>query len=185
MTTKWEPEADEQTHVFGKDDWYVMTVPLRSAMAKEAGLEGKLGGKSWDDLTPEERATIIDPEKRPAKLSLLVKAHVALEDSNKETWGMVKYMKPGEYNIEAAEGELVGNWSRSPKDGLIHVFLETPLAALNDRAIKQFAEYAEIRKAAASAPKARKARGPRAPVSEPGPSEAQVAISNMRKLIGK
>lgn len=182
MTTRWEPETEELSEPFGKADWDALSVEERASKAKESGLEGKLGGKSWEDLTPRERATIIDPEKRPVKLDHQVKAHIALEDSDKENWGMVKYLEPGNYALEAGEGELVGNWSRSPKDGLIHVFLEDPLTALVDKAIQQFAEYATRRKAEAAAPKTRKARVPKA---APEPSEALVKIDRLRKMLGR
>ena len=32
----------------------------------------------------------------------------------------------GSYSWKPGEGSIVGTWSRSPADGLIHVFLETP-----------------------------------------------------------
>jgi len=187
MTTTWRTETEEPTKLFDKADWDALSVAERATKAKESGLEGKLGSKLWGYLTPQERATIQNPEKRPAKLDLQVKAHVALEDSDKEHWGMVKYLEPGNYKLGAAEGELVGNWSRSPGDGLIHVFLETPLEALADRAVQEFARFAEARAMVASAPKTTRARTPRTPkpTPEPEPSEELTTISNLRKLLSK
>ena len=198
MTTPWDTETEEQAELelFNKADWERMTVDERATKAKESGLEGRLGSKLWEDLTPQERSTIINPKKRPAMLDMQVKAHIALEDSDKESWGMVKYLAPGTYKLgakeaeegeEGEEGELVGNWSRSPGDGFIHVFLETPLQALVDRAVQEFARYAEMRKETASIPKTTKARTPRAPKPEPEPepNEDLTTISNVRKLLGK
>ena len=98
---------------------------------------------------------------------------------------MVKYLEHGNYALKPAEGELVGNWTRSPVDGLIHVFLETPLQALADKAVQGFAKYAEMHRMAIPAPKSTKARTPRTPKPEPGPSEDEVKISELRKIFGK
>lgn len=196
MTTNWEPETEELTKPskpskplpFGKADWEALSIEDRAARAKESGHEGKLGSKLWDDLTPDEKASIIDPEKRPVRLDYQTKAHIVLEDSDKENWGMVKYLGPGYYTLKTVEGELVGNWSRSPVDGLIHVFLETPLQALIDKATQQFAEYAEMRKGkqqTVSAPRAGKARIPKVQTPTPGPSEEQLKINSLRKLLGR
>lgn len=181
--TSWQTEAEEKS--FGRADWDTLSIAERVTKTKESGLDGKLGSKSWEDLTPRERATIIDPEKRPMMLDFRVKAHVALEDSDRERWGMVKYLKPGNYKLEAMEGELVGNWSLSPGDGLIHVFLETPLEALADRAVQEFAKYAEARRITAAVPKVTRARTRKTPVPAPEPSEELTTISNLRKLLSK
>lgn len=113
----------------------------------------------------------------------VVKVHIALEDSDNETWGMVRdtggnlLWKPG-------DGPLVGKWSRSPSDGLIHVFLTTPTQALLDTAIRTFHEYAEKRKAEPRGTKSGRARTPRAPKAEPIPNEDLIKISSLRKLLG-
>lgn len=188
MTTQWEPELEEtdESSQFTKADWDAMTILERAERAKLSGRSGQLGSKLWDDLTPDERASIIDPEKRPAKLEYQVKAHIALEYSDTEVWGMAKYIEKGVYTLEAAEGELVGNWSRSPTDGLIHVFLETPLTALVDKATQDFATYAVKRREQAEAPKATRTRkAPKTPKAEPEPNEDEVAISRLRNLLRK
>ncbi len=187
MTNPWNTEAEEREDVkpLGREDWDSMPITKRVARAKLSGREGKLGAKFWDDMTPDERASIIDPESRPAKLDYQIKAHVVLEDSLSENWGMVKYLKPGTYSLEAIEGEIVGNWSISPTDGFIHVFLETPLTALADRAVQEFAKYAEMRKDTASIPKSIKSRTrtPKAPAPEPEPNENQVKIDGLRRML--
>jgi len=127
-----------------------------------------------------------DEVEQPGKLEYQVKAHVALEDSDKETWGMVKDTE-GNFIWETGQGALVGQWSRSPVDGLIHVFLETPIQALVDKATQQFAKYAETRrtqKIEAPGHKTRKARTPKEPEPEPQ-SENLAKIDSLRALFGK
>ncbi len=185
MTTPWEPEPEESTKLFTEADWDAMSITQRVARARSSGRRGQLGAKLWVDLAPDERASIIDPEAHPVKLEYQIKAHVVLEDSVKEDWGMVKYVEPGTYVLEAAEGELIGNWSKSPTDGLIHVFLETPLQALLDKATQHFAEHAARRKEQPTEKKAKRARAPKTPEPEPGPSEDEVKLANVRRLLGK
>ena len=183
MTTAWQTETDErQLEPFGKEDWEKLSIAERVNKAAASGLSGKLGSKNWDELTPGEKATIEFPEERPAKQEYQVKSHVALEDSDGESWGIARDTE-NDYSWKTGEGQIVGTWSRSPSDSLIHVFLETPIQALVDKATQHFAEYAEARRMVE--PVSKKARAPRAPKAEPEPSEELIAIDNIRKLLGK
>ncbi len=140
---------------------------------------------AWQTETEEEQ-----PKDEQPKLDYQVKAHIALEDSDDQTWGIVKDTE-GDYGWKTGGGATIGTWSRSPSDGLIHVFLETPIMALVDKATQHFAEYAEKRRADLATLKSgsRTPRTPRTPKAPPEPSEEQVAmssaISNMRKLLSK
>jgi len=113
-----------------------------------------------------------------------IKAHVVLEDSDTQTWGMVKDTD-GKITLEPGEGILVGQWSRAPYDNRIHVFLETSIMALVDKATLNFAKYAEIRRQEASAPKSSRTRTPRAPKTQPVEDESMAKIAALRNRIGK
>lgn len=180
MGTEWETEQEE----LGGESWDQMPVSDRVVRAKEAGLEGKLGSKSWEDLSPGERTTIMHPEERPAILEYKIKAHVALEDSDIHTWGVTKDIE-GSYTWKPGEGQIVGTWSRSPSDGLIHVFLEEPISALVDKATQSFARLAETRKTETPRTKTTRTRAPKTAKPPAEPSEEEVTISNIRKLLGK
>jgi len=187
MVNAWETEDEEVEQPFSKDDWDKLSILERADKAKQSGLEGKLGAKPWDELTPAERATIQNPEKRPVSLEYQVKAHVRLEDSDKENWGMVRDIGPVLDQV-FSEGELVGTWTHSPVDGLIHVHLETPLTALVDKATQKLAEYVERRRQTSETKATRaRTRTPRAPKPEPEPevSENMAKIGDIRKLLGK
>ena len=130
--------------------------------------------------------TEVDEQTKLVNLYSQIGAHITLDDSGKEeVWGIAKYLEPGQFSLKAVEGEPVGYWTISPTDGLIHVFLKTPLHTLVDKAVQQFIKYAEIRKTEVTAPKSTKARTPRSPAAPPEPSEDELVISNMRKLFGK
>ncbi len=188
MTTPWETETEEPTVPFGKDDWDNMSVANRAIKAKESGLEGKLGAKLWDDLTPGEKTTIMHPEERPVQQEYQIKAHVALESSDSQMWGVARDVE-GSYTWKPGEGQIVGTWSRSPADGLVHVFLETPLTALMDKATQNFVRLAEKREAekreADTSSKTRKTRTPKREKPAEEPDEALTAIENIRKLLNK
>ena len=189
----WTPEDDVETIVhtdaFGKAVWDNMTVQERVSRLGEIGISGRLGSKGWDDLTPLEQSVIKGEQKPPLEYGYQIKAHVALEDSDKQSWG-VSRDTGGVITWKLGEGEIIGTWSRSPTDGLIHVFLESSIAALVDKSVQAFAEYAEKRRAEMEAPKAAKAKTPRAPKApkvkpEPEPSEAMVKIGQLRDLFKK
>lgn len=140
-----------------------------------------------EDQTTEQQAGgfIYHLPQKQSQLEYQVTCHVVLEDSDTQTWGMARNTE-GDLLRQPGEGELVGRWSRSPVDGLIHVFLETPIMALVDKATQRFAEYAEMRREKAlSSPKSGKTRAPRTPTPAPIPSEELTTISNLRKLLGK
>lgn len=122
-------------------------------------------------------------EEWPETPQYQIKAHVALEDSDTQSWGITKDVE-GNFLWKPGDGSIVGTWSRSPVDGLVHVFLETPLAALIDKATLRFAEYAERRRTIAptKTPRTKTPKPQREPV---GVSEDLTAISNLRKLLGK
>lgn len=188
MTTNWEPEAEYEEHEeqgksFSEADWQSMTIAERVTRAQECGLSGKLGSKLWEDLTPGEKTTIIHPEERPAVQEYQIKAHVALEDSDGQPWGILKDTN-SDFNWKPGDGQIVGTWSRSPKDGLIHVFLETPITALVDKATQRFAEYAEKRRQEPASAKTRAPRTPKvkAPVEPTETAEELQTLSRLRDL---
>ena len=122
-------------------------------------------------------------ELRPELPAYQIKAHVALEDSDTHSWGIVKDTE-GSFAWKPGDGQIVGTWSRSPNDGLIHVFLETAIQGLVDKATLRFAEYAENRRTEVSKPKASRTRTPKEQPS-PEPNEELVKIDSLRKLFGK
>ncbi len=131
----------------------------------------------WEPESDEE------PKGEQPELEYQVKAHIALEDSDGESWGIVKDTE-GSLAWGPGKGATIGTWSRSPQDGLIHIFLETSIMALVDKSTLAFAKYAEQRRADVSTTK-KGTRAPRVPKVEPGPSEEMVKIGNLRKLLGK
>ena len=188
-----EDEVQETTPqkdlVLSGEDWDKMPVAERVLLVKTLGLAGITASKSWTDLTSAE-AAIISGKKEPfPDLPSPTRAHVALVDSDKYDWGIAEYT---EGNFEWAEPDrekvVVGNWSRSPADGLIHVFLETPIAALQDKAIQALMDYAEKRRAKET-PSAKKPRT-RAPkpekVQEPDAHDENLAkIASLRQKLGR
>lgn len=132
---------------------------------------------SWDTESEKE-----SQKEQPETPEYKVRAHLALEDTDTHDWGLVKDTE-GNICWKRGEGQLVGTWSRSPSDGLIHICLETTIMALVDKATLQFAKYAEKRRTEIAAPKARSSRGPRAPKPEPEQSEALTVLDSVRKLL--
>lgn len=125
-------------------------------------------------------------EEQPKPLEHQVKAHIALEDSDGRTWGIAKDIEDN-FLWKPGEGSVVGTWSRSPQDNLIHVFLETPLQALQDKAVARFVEYAERRRVSLEAiPK--KTRAPKTPKVAPEPDIELVGrlsvLDGLRKSLG-
>ena len=133
-----------------------------------------------EEQLPEERL----PEgQRPELPTYQIKAHVALEGSNEYSWGTTKDTE-GSFTWKTGEGEIVGTWSRSPADGLIHVFLETSLQGLVDKATLRFAELAERRKETASTPKTTRTRTPKVE-QPPEPNEELIKIDKLRKMFSR
>ena len=108
MTTAWQTES-ETDELAGSSEstlslsptssisaratgWDDLTIPERVAMAQNAGFSGQLGSKPWSDLTPGEKTTVLHPEERPALQEYQVKAHVVLEDSSNQVWGLQEHM---------------------------------------------------------------------------------------------
>lgn len=83
-----------------------------------------------------------ETERDEQKLEYQVKAHVVLEDSDKETWGLAKFI---ESSFSGELGEVVGTWTKSPVDNCYHVFLETPIMALVDKATQHHADLVKKR----------------------------------------
>ena len=96
--------------------------------------------KTEDDETP----TPIRP-LTPPKTEFKIKAYLALVDSDQYDWGIIEdtlsdlLWTPG-------KGEVVGTWTRTKLDNLIHVSLGTSLSALQDRSVQTFAKYTEERR---------------------------------------
>lgn len=76
------------------------------------------------------------PEYKP-------KAHLVLEGSNTEEWGVVKDCH-GNVNYVPEDAELVGTWNKY-SNGVIWVSLETSLQALQNKATLLMAEMAKAR----------------------------------------
>lgn len=177
-----ETEDEEEKSTFNKVDWEKLTIEERVSLARYSGLEGKLGSKPWELLNHDEVARIrgekAPPESYlPEPTEFQIKAHVALIDSDKEQWGIAEFTE-GDFGWAPGEGQPVGTWSKSPVDGIFHVFLETPLAALQDRAVQSFKEHAERRSASTTTKKTRtpgKARVRKEP-------EPEVVDENLAKI---
>lgn len=101
-----------------------------------------------------------------------VKASLVLEDSDKETWGLVRDTE-GKFDREKDEGPIVGTWSKSPVDNCYHIFLETPITALVDKATLRTAELVKKRREGAPKPS-------RAVISLPAPDTTR-AFDELRK----
>lgn len=134
---------------------------------------------SWDTEGEKE-----SQEEQPVTPEYKVKAHIALEDTDTHDWGLVKDTE-GDICWKSGEGQLIGTWSRSPSDGLIHICLETTITALVDKATLQFAKYAEKRRTEIAAPRTRSSRGLRAPKAEPEQSEALTMLDSVRNLLNQ
>ncbi len=122
-------------------------------------------------------------EQRPELPAYQIKAHVALEDSDTHAWGILRDTE-GSFAWKTGVGEIVGTWSRSPVDGLIHVFLETAIQGLVDKATLRFAEYAERRRTETSKSKVPRTRTPKEQLP-PEPDEGLLKIDRLRKMLGK
>ncbi len=135
-------------------------------------------GTLWETETEEEK---------PGMPEYQIKAHIALEDSNSHDWGVARDTE-GSFVWEPGVGPITGTWTRSPVDGLIHVFLETPTTALVDAATLRFVELAEKRlakEATVSKPTTRKKAAPK-PTEEPSEqAENLAAIDRLRGLLKK
>ncbi len=120
------------------------------------------------------------------KLESTHKAWLALVSSDHEDWGMVEDTL-GDILWTPGKGEIVGTWTRSKVDGLLHLSLTTSFRALVDKAIQIWARYAEERKAG-KVVKERKARQPKEIVEEPVaelPVEEKLAFNSLRARLKK
>lgn len=87
----------------------------------------------------------LEQEDDRPQLDYQVKSHLVLEDSDKETWGLVRFIGNSVF-FEPGQGEVVGTWSRPPIDDHYHVFLETPITALVDKATQLHVELVKKRR---------------------------------------
>ena len=83
--------------------------------------------------------------RKDEALKRSVKATLVLVDSDKEDWGLIEDTL-GNLNWTPGKGKVVGTWSRTQFDGLIHLGVETSIAALQDRSIQIWSKYAEERR---------------------------------------
>lgn len=116
------------------------------------------------------------------KLQSTTKAFLALIDSEHGNWGVVEDTL-GDMLWVPGKGEIVGTWTRSKVDNLLHISLTTAIVALVDRSIQIWAKYAEERKAGKVAKTQRTARAPKDVVEEPVPElsiEEKLAFNSMR-----
>lgn len=116
------------------------------------------------------------PEEK--ELEYQAKAHIVLEDSDTETWGVVRDTE-GVLDRKPGDGPVIGSWSKSPVDNCYHAFLQTPIMALADKATQKYVELAAKRVQGYVAPTRRSK--PREALVPDVPSEATVAIGNLRK----
>lgn len=164
--------------------WDSMPVPERVDRCNRIGMSGQYGSKSWDALTTEEKA-ILSGKTSDIQLQYGIKAHVALEDSDKAEWGIVRDTERS-LNWKTGEGAIVGTWSRSPIDGLFHVFLEPSIEALHDKTVRLYENYVHARSTQESATKVRRTRTPKPKVTEPEEqSEAQKILDNLKNKFKK
>ena len=116
-----------------------------------------------------------------------VKAWLVLVDSDKEDWGLIEDTL-GDLNWTPGKGEVVGTWSRTRFDNLIHLGVETSLAALQSRSTQIWSKYAEerkVQKATGKKPKKTKQLKPEEVVlPSPGLSiEAKLEFNSLRAKI--
>lgn len=109
-------------------------------------------------------------------LSYGVRAQVVLEESDRETWGMAKWI---ESSFSDKEGEIVGTWSKSPTDNCYHVFLGTPLEALSDKATQAHLELVKKRQERGGGPPTTKRAQKKV---EFEPSVASEALSTIERI---
>ena len=100
---------------------------------------------SLNDLS-SKLSTITDGNE-PSKIKLenKPKAHIVLEDSDTEDYGVVKDTR-NDIMWVSGKGDVVGTWSRSKVDGLIHISLIDSINALYDRAVMSWSKNVEARK---------------------------------------
>ena len=122
--------------------------------------------------------------RKDAVMASTIKAWLVLVDSDKEDWGLIEDTH-GNFNWVPGKGEVVGTWSRTQFDGLIHLGVETSIAALQDRSIQIWSKYAEerrVQKATGKKPRKAKALSPEeAALPSPGLSlEQKMEFNSLR-----
>ena len=86
-----------------------------------------------------------DAQQTEIKIQNKPKAHIALEESDTEDFGIVKDTR-NDIMWVSGKGDIIGTWSRSRVDGLIHISLLTSIEALYDRAVLTWSKNIEMRK---------------------------------------
>jgi len=113
-----------------------------------------------------------------------VKAWLALVDSDTDNWGLVEDTRC-DLTWVPGKGEIVGTWSRTEYDGLIHIGIETAVSALQDRAVQVWAKYADerrVQKATGKKPGKAKTRKPEEATIPPAELsiEEKLAFNSLR-----
>lgn len=115
-------------------------------------------------------------------LSYETKAHVVLEDSKKETWGIAKFIEGPFHDTD--RGVVVGTWSKSPVDNNYHIFLESPIRALQDKATQHHLELVKKREAGETGIPVPGAASRRKPGKQPEPRSeiAEEAMTEIERI---
>lgn len=115
-----------------------------------------------------------DLGKQLVKPEYKTKAYLVLDGSDKSDWGIIEDTL-SDLLWQPGKGEIVGTWSRTKYDNLIHISLCTAIDALQDRSIQTFAKYAEERK--------QKEQGVKVPARRTkkagGPAQEDVVVSEL------
>ena len=144
----WVPEQDDvETNIGFPDN------PLSSGQA--------FGDK--DLVNANISISLPTPEISPASM-YKIKAHLVLLNSDSEDWGLVADIPLNEQYVKGRTSPnpvYVGTWSKGINDDIIRLSVETPLQALQDRAVQTFKKISDERDAAKSIDMPVKTRKPR------------------------
>ena len=170
----WQPEDetdDEQLEDEGSDVEIVMPIitpePIREQSEMKSATDAFLAGimahktsehilRPAEDPNPPEPLVTTTPNRTDLKYQY--KVHLVLVDSDKyNDWGVVED-DTGKFAYVPGQGEIVGTWSRTGYDDMVHITLTTSINALLDRATQTWAAYALERKARDAAPKKPRAK---------------------------
>ncbi len=132
-----------------------------------------------DDPNPPEPLVTTTPNRTDLKYQY--KVHLVLVDSDKyNDWGVVED-DTGNFAYVPGKSEIIGTWSRTGYDDMIHITLTTSINALLDRATQTWAAYALERKARDAAPK--KPRAKKVISGETTQEAEQPVVDNVQKQI--
>lgn len=136
--------SDEEVPLEPKDQDEILSSLSKSAENNET-VDSAHGVPNLNDLSSKLSAITDGNEPSKIKLENKPKAHIVLEDSDTEDYGVVKDTR-NDIMWVAGNGDVVGTWSRSKVDGLIHISLIDSINALYDRAVMSWAKNVEARK---------------------------------------